>query len=138
MLRRVTGTVARVIVEKNRRLLCVQSRRLIQDDEYEIPGGKVEDGETYLAAGRRELREETGLMLTQAKIILIYDRQTPFGTYWRHVIIRAVDWYGPVHISDTQEISQVGWFRHQDKPEFDHHTKFLTKQFGSVIQLWQS
>lgn len=137
MLPNVNGEVVRVVVEKNHQLLGVQSRRLLYPNEYEIPGGKVETGETYLAAGRRELREETGLIMSCGKIVLIYDRRTPFGTYWRYIIIRAITWYGSVHISDSREIHSIGWLREQDKPRFDHHTKFMLKNFNSVVGIWQ-
>ncbi|HZU26651.1 MAG TPA: NUDIX hydrolase [Bryobacteraceae bacterium] len=46
--------------EKNRILLVRQYRLPARASLWELPAGKVDDGETPLAAAKRELREETG------------------------------------------------------------------------------
>jgi 8-oxo-dGTP diphosphatase len=60
----VTGFVVAAAVRRAGRVLVLQRRA---DDFlpnlYEIPGGKVEAGETLLAALERELVEETGMRL---------------------------------------------------------------------------
>jgi ADP-ribose pyrophosphatase YjhB (NUDIX family) len=38
-----------------------------------IPGGKIKRGESSLAALRRELKEETGLNITEIKFVLVQD-----------------------------------------------------------------
>src|SRR5438552_3068973 len=60
----VAGFVVGAAVRRNGRVLVLQRK---PDDFlpnfYEIPGGKVEAGESLLAAVARELAEETGMRL---------------------------------------------------------------------------
>jgi ADP-ribose pyrophosphatase YjhB (NUDIX family) len=52
-------TVGALVVGPSGRLLLIRTHKW--GDRWGIPGGKVDGGETLLAAVRREVREETGL-----------------------------------------------------------------------------
>ena len=65
---RIDLTVARAIVESDGKVLLV--RRAAWDTmpgRWELPGGKVDRGEKVMKALARELEEETGLMLADAR-----------------------------------------------------------------------
>lgn len=49
-----------VVLAKTSKGTLLVSRRNIPDN-FGLPGGKVEDGETPIQAARRELKEETGI-----------------------------------------------------------------------------
>lgn len=55
-------TVGALIVGPSGRLLLIRTHKW--GDRWGVPGGKVDLGETLLAAVQREVREETGLALT--------------------------------------------------------------------------
>lgn len=59
-----------VVIRQNAVLLTRQYRFLINDLSWEIPGGKIDDGETPEDAAVRECLEETGLECRNLKPLL--------------------------------------------------------------------
>lgn len=51
--------------EKHRILLVKQFRLPAEQDLWELPAGRIDDGENPLQAAKRELREETGYQAKQ-------------------------------------------------------------------------
>jgi len=60
------------ISDENQVIVEKQYRRGVDDFVYELPAGWIEEGETPLAAGIRELKEETGFTGTGEKWYEIY------------------------------------------------------------------
>ncbi len=58
--------------EKGRFLLVQQYRLPARTKMWEIPAGRLDKGETPLAAAKRELREETGYSAKKWKKLLAY------------------------------------------------------------------
>jgi 8-oxo-dGTP pyrophosphatase MutT (NUDIX family) len=52
-----------VLTDAGQRILLFHARTADSGDWWELPGGGIEPGESYLDAAVRELREETGLSL---------------------------------------------------------------------------
>jgi ADP-ribose pyrophosphatase len=50
---------------RNRLVMIREFRAALAGDQYGFPAGLVDEGESVVAAVRRELREETGLVLTR-------------------------------------------------------------------------
>lgn len=65
-----------VVVDKNKKILLVQKKNY-QDNEWQFPGGGVEDGETEEQTILRELKEELGtdkfVVLKKSRKDLQYD-----------------------------------------------------------------
>jgi len=111
--------IVRIVLYQGDKILLVQSRRLDELSKWELPGGKIEEYESYVTAARRELREETGIRLAKVRPLLIWDRKTPFGNYTRHVVFQATSWYGSIAPEDTDEIRDVQWFPLLHLPNID-------------------
>ncbi|NKB72292.1 MAG: NUDIX domain-containing protein [Candidatus Latescibacteria bacterium] len=68
--------VAAVIGDKDGRVL-VQKRH---DGSWSLPAGAVEPGETPAQAIRREVREETGLVVEPVRLLGVFGGEGGFGT----------------------------------------------------------
>jgi ADP-ribose pyrophosphatase YjhB (NUDIX family) len=65
------ATVGALISNPEGKILLVLTHKW--SHTYGIPGGKIEKGEDSVAALRREIREETGLAITDVEFVLVQD-----------------------------------------------------------------
>jgi len=101
--RKFTASVAAVIENENGEVLLLD-HVLRPASGWGIPGGFLGSGEQPIEALRRELREETGIELTDVKI-------NGVRTINRHLeILFRAKTIGKATVK-SREINQVGWFR---------------------------
>lgn len=96
-------------------------------DDWSIPKGKLDKGETFPAAAVREVEEETGYRVRlhrplPASVYLLPDGRTKIVQYWCGTV-RAKSAPGPM---DAAEIDEVRWVR------LDTAEKLLTRQGDQV------
>lgn len=105
--RKIFSVTALIIDKKNRLVLAVS--RKDNPNDFGLPGGKVEPGETPERAIRRELSEETGL--TALSLKPVYDRtDAPGGNkFCRCFLIEA--YYGQVA---SKEDGVVKWITYDE------------------------
>lgn len=101
-----------VITTRNGKILLMQKPNGI----YDLPGGKIEKGETLFGGLKREIREETGLKLKKFTFVASWVRQSQGYTPRLIVIFKAPITKGsrglPVDLSQEHE-----WYKflHPDK-----------------------
>ncbi len=77
----VMRIASRLIMVRNNQLL-VMHRNKFGSEYYALIGGGVDPGENPMHALSREVREETGLMLANPKLVYIEEAGKPYGTQY--------------------------------------------------------
>lgn len=126
--RPLLGVAAGLLIENERGEVLLQRRG--DDGLWGLPGGAVESGEDFLAAARRELREETGLECPDLTWLGLHDglvsgpdlyHRYPHGD---EIYIVDVLFYGTLPAralehacpDDSGETLELGWFAHDSLP----------------------
>src|ERR1041385_1431477 len=120
---RFTVTVACVVTDGNGRVLLL-NHRFRPGSGWGIPGGFIERGEQPEDALRRELREEVGLEIKDAKVMLA----RAFGRAKQIEILFVASAAGGAE-ELTYEIKRAGWYHLSELP------KGLPAEQARVIKL---
>ncbi|MEJ7174626.1 NUDIX domain-containing protein [Staphylococcus caprae] len=100
-----------LVEEKDDKILLVQVRNR---EKYYFPGGKIDDGESYVEALQRELKEELCLDLAEEELEFIGtvvgeaypqpDTRTELNGFRT---TRSIDWS---KVTTDNEITDIQWF----------------------------
>ncbi|HEV7128420.1 MAG TPA: NUDIX hydrolase [Ktedonobacterales bacterium] len=105
----VVGACAAIFDERGR-ILCVRQQAGI--GKWTLPGGHVERGETPAEAVAREVREETGYVVTVGDLIGLYS--TPASD--RLILVFAATAIGRSPWAPDAEIGALGFFGRDELP----------------------
>ncbi|MCA9308950.1 NUDIX domain-containing protein [Candidatus Saccharibacteria bacterium] len=109
---------ARVLVKNGNKILLVKST--YGSRRWELPGGGVEKGETARQAARRELEEETSLMVAEKKLEHVASERisnNKLGWPKMNVDFFRVDSADEAKISRAFEVVELQWFDVNELPD---------------------
>jgi len=92
--------------EAGRVLLAERTARQVSAGFWELPGGKIDPGETPHQAAARELDEEVGLRAESLHPLMTYDHVFPTKRVRLH-IFRVARWSGAPHGREGQRVAWV-------------------------------
>lgn len=115
---RVTG----ICVEDDQILLLHQNSD--GPRTWQLPGGKVEDGETLAEALVREMREETGLDIEVGRLLYLCDHTPAHVAHITFEVSRVGGTLGDIAGTDTQPIRSVQFVKLADLPGLGFTDRF--------------
>ena len=110
------GVGALIFNEQNQLLMCLRGPQARNErGKWEIPGGKVEFGETLIQALQREIKEEIGVEIEVLELLHVAD----------HLILDEQEhWISPTYICritagtpkviEPEKCDRLGWFSLQE------------------------
>ena len=123
--------VAGLIFDQDRLLVCQRNSRGSFALKWEFPGGKLEQGEEYECALRRELKEELGIEAGRLSEILRYEHLYPNVARVNLRFFRVEDYSGKVK---NLVFQQIKWVPIRDLAQMD----FLDGDLPIVQKLMSS
>lgn len=107
--------IAAAVIAHDGKVLLVKRRVKEGSLSWQFPAGAIETGETPGAAAVRETKEETGLTVTDAKVL--GERIHPAtGRTMIYVACELVT--GDARLADAEELSEFAWLQHAQLAEY--------------------
>nr|WP_276976475.1 NUDIX domain-containing protein [Ferrimicrobium acidiphilum] len=107
------------VVVNNGLVLLTQSQKW--HDKYSIPGGHVQKGETAFAALKREIREETGMVVKAADLVYVADLINPDEYYLsgKHFVVLMFRCFPKTFkVRTNKEAYRYQWLPISEFPEY--------------------
>jgi len=121
-MRKNFGAVHVIIRHHDDILLVLRTNTGVQDGNYCLPSGRVEEGESFTAAAVREVREETGLDINQDEVGFVYLQHrinlNELGEpeMWVDAFFEAGAWRGTPVNAEPEKHGEVAWCYADDLP----------------------
>lgn len=107
---------------------------------YSIPGGHLEEGETFESGAVREIEEETGLIIKNPKVIAITNNLRTFEECGKHYVsigLLATDYEGQLENREPEKCEELIWVDPENlpQPHFDASAMCVACYLKNVFYL---
>ena len=120
--KRVGAGIGILILKDNKFLLGKRnddatkaSSSLSGEGTWTMPGGKIDFGETFLQAAKREIKEETNLIANNLKLISLTDDMTE-KAHFVTIGLLCDNFTGEPKTMEPEEITEWRWFPLDNPP----------------------
>lgn len=125
------------LVIKNGKVLLVKRDRQPAKDQWAVPGGKVNLGETLQQAAVREIFEETGISIIPGNPIYTFDvihRDENGKVQFHYVIVDILAGFKEGELKAGDDAGDVRWFSREDleKLPVNPNTKALALKYLKI------
>lgn len=104
---------------------------------YAFPGGHIEEGESLVESVIREIKEETGLTISNPQLAAVKNWQLEDGTRYIVFCYKATEFTGQLRSSDEGPIRSVGLvLRHASSAGSDGRPGFIRVLLSQTDRRW--
>ena len=106
-----------VLIFRDGKILLGKRKNKHGAGEYAPPGGKLDHGESFEECARREVREETGMEITNVRFLSLMNQRQYLPQHYVNLGLVA-DWEsGEPQNLEPEKLESWGWFELDDLPE---------------------
>ncbi len=109
-----------VIIQNDKGQILFGKRKGSHSPYYSIPGGHLENGESFEEAARKEIIEETGLDLKELSLVALTNNLRTYeetGKHYVSITFLCKAFEGEPKVMEPEKCESWGWYDIDDLPQ---------------------